>query len=269
MHGTKVARWRHLAALFANRFNEKMLKGFELKELQGDEIRTFVNTKKKPVWIFTMLEVWSRLWISCVIGRRSYRNVKQVIGIAIQRGEYKERFLFTTDGFEPYAWAVKGMLSVICIYAQVMKKRRKDRVIHVDRNLIVGTRDQLEETLFNSEDSSTINTSFIERHNLTIRQGSSYLCRKTACHSREQERLDENMFLLMCYYNFIRSHMALKFGKEIRTPAMQAGLASKKLIFRDLFTSREALILFVIIVVLVWCVKWIRKAEMSTLTTVA
>ena len=52
-----VARWRQLAALFANRFNEKMLKGFELKELQGDEIRTFVNTKKKPVWIFTMLEV--------------------------------------------------------------------------------------------------------------------------------------------------------------------------------------------------------------------
>ncbi|MFC2173737.1 hypothetical protein ACFLU6_14090 [Acidobacteriota bacterium] len=173
-----VARWRRLAALFANRFNEKRLKGFELKELQGDEIKTFVITKKKPVWIFTMLEIWSRLWISCVIGRRSYRNVKQVIGIAIQRGEYKESFLFTTDGFEPYAWAAKAMLSVICIYAQVMKKRRKDRVVHVNQNLIVGTRDQLEEALFNSEDSSTINTSFVERHNLTIRQGSSYLCRK-------------------------------------------------------------------------------------------
>ena len=116
---------------------------------------------------------------------------------------------------------------------------------------------------------STPIPSFIERHNLTISQGSSYLCRKTACHSREKECLDENMFLLMCYYNFIRPHMALKFGKEIRTPAMQAGLASKKLLFRDLFTSREALISFVIIVVLVWCVKWIRKAEMSTLTTVA
>ena len=124
-----VARWQHIAALFANRFNEKMLKGFELKELQGDEIRTFVNTKKKPVWIFTILEVWSRLWVSCVIGRRSYRSVKQVMGIAIQRGEYKERFLFTTDGFEPYAWAVKAMLSAICVYAQVMKKRRKDRVV--------------------------------------------------------------------------------------------------------------------------------------------
>ena len=81
---------------------------------------------------------------------------------------------------------------------------------------------------------------------------SSYLCRKTACHSREQERLDENMFLLMCYYNFIRPHMALNFGKEIRTPAMQAGLVSKKLSFRDLFTSQEVLFLFVVIVVLVW-----------------
>ena len=35
--------------------------------------------------------------------------------------------------------------------------------------------------------------------------------------------------LLRCYYNFVRPHGALKFGREIRTPAMQAGLTTRRL----------------------------------------
>jgi len=38
----------------------------------------------------------------------------------------------------------------------------------------------MEQLLFESEDSSTINTSFIERLNLTIRQSCAYLGRRTA-----------------------------------------------------------------------------------------
>ena len=60
-----------------------------------------------------------------------------------------------------------------CIYGQVIKKRRENRVGRVDRRLLLGTDTHLEEALFYSEDSSTLNTSFIERHNLTIRQGCS------------------------------------------------------------------------------------------------
>ena len=33
----------------------------------------------------------------------------------------------------------------------------------------------------------------------------------------------------------VRPHQALKFGKETRTPAMQAGLAKKQLTLRDVF----------------------------------
>ena len=44
----------------------------------------------------------------------------------------------------------------------------------------------------------------------------------------------------MTYYNFVRPHMALKFGKTFRTPAMQAGLAKKKLSFREVFTNQPA-----------------------------
>ena len=52
---------------------------------------------------------------------------------------------------------------------------------------------------------------------------------------REGEHLKAHLDLLQCYYNFIRSHDALKFGQEIRTLAMQAGLAKKPQTFRQIF----------------------------------
>jgi hypothetical protein len=47
--------------------------------------------------------------------------------------------------------------------------------------------------------------------------------------------------------NFIRPHRALKFGREVRTPAMQAGLVSKRLSFREVFVAEPGRILFVVV----------------------
>jgi hypothetical protein len=58
-----------------------------------------------------------------------------------------------------------------------------------------------------------------------------FLSATTASHARDKGHLDGSMALQMCHYNFIRPHMALKFGKVTRTPAMQAGIVSKKLSF--------------------------------------
>ena len=82
-----------------------------------------------------------------------------------------------------------------------------------------------------------MNTSFIERLNLTIRQGSAYLSRRTLSHARATDTLEAHLELLRCYYNFVRPHGALKFGRETRTPAMQAGLATRRLTLRDIFVS--------------------------------
>jgi len=236
-----IASWQYLACQVASEFNNHKLKGVELIELQADEIRTFAGTKKKPMWIFAAIEVWSRLWISKVIGNRNYRNIKTFLNQVIDACQIVNPFIFTTDGFEPYSWAAKNLLDSICLYAQVIKKRRKNRVIKVERRLIIGTKLKMEQLLFESEDSSTINTSFIERLNLTIRQSCAYLGRRTACRSRHKDLLDDNLALQMCYYNFVRPHSALKFGDEIRTPAMQAGLAKKQLSFREIFTTMAIL----------------------------
>jgi len=151
------------------------------------------------------------MWISKVVGSRNYKNVKTLLNQVIDSCRIVNPFIFTTDGFEPYSWATKNLMSSICLYAQVIKKRRKNRVIEV------------------------------ERLNLTIRQSCAYLGRRTACHSRRKDMLDDNLALQICYYNFVRPHSALKFGEEIRTPAMQAGMVKKPLSFREIFTALEIL----------------------------
>ena len=117
-----VARWLESAATCTTRFNERMLKGFVIRELQADEIRTFVETKKRASRVLTTLEVWSRLWISVEIGRRNFRNIKRVLLDTLQRGHVEHGFRFITDGFEMYEWAAKRLLRGVCIYGQVIKK---------------------------------------------------------------------------------------------------------------------------------------------------
>jgi hypothetical protein len=53
-------------------------------------------------------------------------------------------------------------------------------------------------------------------------------------------RLEDHLELIRCYYNFARRHRALKFGREVRTPAMQAGLTRQRLTLREIFSSRMA-----------------------------
>ena len=56
-----------------------------------------------------------------------------------------------------------------------------------------------------------------------------------AWNTRSTERLEEHLDLLRCYYDFVRPHRALKFGQEIRTPAMQAELVARRLTLREVF----------------------------------
>jgi len=102
---------------------------------------------------------------------------------------------------------------------------------------------------------------------LTIRRGNSYLQRKTPSHSKDTDHIDGILALQMCHYNFIRPHLALKFGKDIRTPAMQAGIVSYKLTFRDIFTSRELLFLCLIIWMLIQREKLISRTIGDKATT--
>jgi IS1 family transposase len=232
-----VFRWLKKATQAAKSFNDRHVRDFDLEEVQADEIRTFCGTKKKPSWIFMSIEVGPRLWISTVVGRRGYQSTRSLIRDTARRGRWTHFPLIATDGYKYYAFVIQRTFGVNCVYGQVIKSWRKDRITKVETKLVIGSKWRLEDALEESEDSHKLNTSFIERLNLTVRQGSAYLCRRTACHSRSEEHLRDQLELQRCHYNFLRPHRALQFGSEVRTPAMQAGLATKRLSFRDVFLS--------------------------------
>jgi transposase-like protein/IS1 family transposase len=241
-----VNRWLQKAADSCRHFNNQAMNHIIISELQADEIRTIVHDKEQPMWIFAALEVWSRLWISTVVGKRTYQNTVRLIRDVSSRSEIEPIFLIVTDGFAFYTKAICRVFGQACLYGQVIKTRRNDCIVKVERRNLIGASCRFEQVLQESKDSSKLNTSFIERLNLTIRQGSAYLCRRTICHARLKEHLEDHVELFRCYYNFIRPHRALKFGTEMRTPAMQAGLVSKRQSFREIFEAKSKRILFLI-----------------------
>ena len=73
--------------------------------------------------------------------------------------------------------------------------------------------------------------------------------------------------LLRCYYNFIRPHRALKFGRETRTPPMQAGLVSGPMNWIDIFTAPAALYAFLVAVVRVPVAVQLTETSPAALST--
>ena len=182
-----------------------------------------------------VLDVWSRLWPATVVGKRSYRNTLDLFRDVSRRMIVPSAPLIATVGFKFYERAVGRVFGPACVYGQVIKTWRNDRVIRVERKVVIGA-GRLRQALHDSEDSQTLNTSFVERLNLTIRQGSAYLGRRTLGQARWKQCLEDPLELLRCHYNFVRPHRALKFGRDVRTPAMQAGLTRRRLTFREIFS---------------------------------
>lgn len=228
-----VHRWLERAPAWCHRFNDRKMRRVSITELQADEIQTVVGGKQRPVWIFVVLDVGSRLWPSTRVGKRSYRNTLDLFREVSKRMILQSVPLITTDRFKFYEKAVGRIFGPACVYGQVIKTRRNDRVIRVERKALIAV-GRLNQALRNSEDSETLKTSFVERLNLTLRQGSAYLGRRTLGQARWQPCLDDHLELLRCHYNFVRPHRALKFGREVRTPARQAGLTNRSLTLREL-----------------------------------
>lgn len=66
--------WLERAAAWSRWFSKRKIKGLSIMELQTDEIRIILGGKEQPVWVLAVIDVWSRLWSSTVVGKRSYQN---------------------------------------------------------------------------------------------------------------------------------------------------------------------------------------------------
>ena len=155
-----VHRWLERAGVWCRHFNDRKIEGLSVVKLQADEIKTIVGSKKAPIWIFAVIEVWSRLWPSTVIGKRTYQNTLSLFRDLSKRMNLIQIPLVVTDGSGFYEKVVRRLFGPACLYGRVIKTRRNDRIVKVERRAVLGNRWRLDQALQNSEDSEKLNTSF-------------------------------------------------------------------------------------------------------------
>jgi hypothetical protein len=71
-------------------------------------------------------------------------------------------------------------------------------------------------------DMDRVSTSYVERHNLSMRTSIRRLTRLTNAFSKTRISLEAAVSLYLCHYNLVRRHGSLRV-----TPAMAAGVADR------------------------------------------
>ena len=122
------------------------------------------------------------------------------------------------------------------LYAQVVKSYRRRRLVGMKPRVVFGTLERIEQVL--AACGHKINTAFVERLNLDIRQRVAAVGRRVNTLCRGEEGLLDQMVLFQTYHNFVVPHASLrqplpvaeatnggaaKVGRPC-TPAMAAGL---------------------------------------------
>lgn len=106
---------------------------------------------------------------------------------------------------QPILLAPKNLL-----YAQVVKHRKRGHIVDISTRIVFGTKKAVKAKLKQSPVSRHINTSFVERNNLTMRHHNRRLIRKTISFSKKRERLEKQLHLAFAYYHFVKSHLGLR-----------------------------------------------------------
>jgi len=115
-------------------------------------------------------------------------------------------------------------------YAVVHKTREKGKIVKVERRIVYGDENRIDEKIAISP-GNKINTSYIERVNGTLRQTDSHLRRKSQTFAKEMPHLEARLSVVILMYNCIRPHNTLSKNPDKtttpRTPALAAKLIEK------------------------------------------
>ena len=215
-----------MAAARALRFNAKHQRDHELVEHQFDEINTFLKSRKRQTWVFASLNVWSRLWPATLVGSRTYRHTRRLVPSIANASRDGRKPLITTDDFRFNAPTSRQTFMPGCVLAQVIKNIKRNRVVRVGTKVIVRAEWRIADALGESEDSTKLNTAFIERLNLTIRQGCAYLRRRSPCHARKKRTLANHLELFRCFSTLCAATQSVQVRKG-DTDARPAGWAGE------------------------------------------
>jgi len=222
------------------RLLDEKVKNLKVEQVEVDELFSYVgcrpnNTqandpKRGEFYCYLSIDRDTKLIINSLIGKRNWENCRILMEDLKQR--VPNRFQLSTDGYNPYrtlSGAVFQTFRHNIDYGTEVKdfgpiithgpRRFNPPVCRwVKRTAIIG-----------EPDLATINTSRVERMNLTMRLFNRRFTRCTMGYSKKLENHKHAASLLIAHYNFCRKHSA--HGK---TPAMAAGLTDRPWTVKEL-----------------------------------
>jgi IS1 family transposase len=271
---TTVLHWLVEAAEQLRAFSAYFLCNLHLEQLQLDELYAVLRDRKtgeinddeaiqrlerSSSWVWTAMDPTSKLLVVVDVGCRTLAMAQRVVHQVTRVLTPGCVPLFLTDGLKDYGTALlthfgswihparrqdKGPLPKPrwmplpqLLYAQVVKSYRRRRIVGVTHRVVFGTQLAIEQVL--EACGWTINTAFIERLNLDIRQRVAAIGRRVTTLCQGEAGLRDQLVLFQAYHNFVLPHASLRqplpqpiptngtgSAKQWRpwTPAMAAGL---------------------------------------------
>jgi len=227
-----VLRYLELAGSACMAHHDKAVRGVHAERVECDEIWSFNYCKKAKratakaapegagdAWTWTAIDADSKLIVSYLIGSRDADAAQDFMHDVAER--LANRVQLSTDGHGVYLSAVLGAFGIDVDYAQLIKIYGPTAdAIGPERKYspgeCCGTRKQ---RLLGKPIKALVSTSYVEKHNQTMRQHMKRFARLTAGHSKKIDNHVHMVALYTCWYNFARINSSVRMS-----PAMAARL---------------------------------------------
>ena len=240
-----VLQWLAEAADQLRAFSAYFLCHLHLEQLQLDEVYAVLRAfkageiteddaierlERSPSWVWTAMDPESKLLVVIDVGCRTLAMAQRVVHQVAKVLAPGCVPLFLTDGLKDYGTALlthfgfwmqperrqdKGprpkprwMPLPELLYAQVVKSYRRRRIIGVKHRVVFGARLAIEQML--ARCGWTINTAFVERLNLDIRQRVAAIGRRVNTLCQDEAGLQQQLVLFQVYHNFVVPHGSLR-----------------------------------------------------------
>ena len=257
-HAT-ITRWLTRAGEHSAKLHDHIFRDLHLPHIQLDELRTRLRCRAHVLWLWVAIDPISKLVPVLHLGSRTQDSAHRLVH------ELRERLalgclpVFTSDGLNLYFYALTAhfgqwvagvsrgtrqwQVAAGLIYGQVKKTYQRRKLVRVTQVMRCGTHTALQSALTGLRLSGRLNTAFVERINLTLRQNVAALIRRTWATMQDTPQLLLHLEWWRSYYHFVRPHESLRVtlgqpiargGKRVpqryrqRTPAMAAGLTRRR-----------------------------------------
>lgn len=220
------------------RLTDELVKAVPVKDVQVDEIWSFVGCKEKTrvrhaydasigdCWTFIGIDRETKLVVAHRVGQRD--NATCCAFLRQVDKATSGRFQLSSDGLGAYRLNVPFVLGSRVDFAQLIKNYAASQTTTRYSPAKIISAEKI--AMFGRPNPDLICTSHVERLNLTVRMTLRRFTRLTNGHSKSQKHHVAMQAIFFAFYNFVRKHEAI----QGQTPAMAAGIAGKPWTIREL-----------------------------------